>query len=776
VLAARTPATSGAQAIGGPSAQAAAGPAAQAAEAPQVAASNVTRTSAGEAAPGAVADGGGNPESTSSAPLAEQIARSASPASASPLAMAAPARADLPASPAGATGGGPEGGQRSNPEPASATVAQADGGRQPAGALSADAQAGPPVDASGGELVAQASVGRAESSRAASGAPALGGGTDAPEKAALGPALAVNTRADVPTLSGAPTSSGARSGSPLESTSSIAQAQPGGIEGPASREPIGAASGEVAVDGAAAQAAPAAVAATRAGPSGEAAPAAEGVAVASAPRRAATVGGPAGLAVAAVEPVAVPGAPGGSADTAVALAGGEVGPMSRETPGGLAVNIDAVEGPGGLGSEQATNAGYVMRQTRADSLKIEPVFARFDRQETAGRPRLTTSAVVATDPFRGRTPPGTGPGGRPGNTPPETEESIELGLVFLARHQSDDGSWRLNGFGAGPEYQDEEAVLNSDTAATALALLAFQGAGYNHREFRYRDAVRSAVDWLVRHQKADGDLYVPFDDQSSQSVWLYSHSIAALALCEAYGMTQDPELREPAQKALNFIIAAQEDRGGWRYAPGYGSDTSVTGWMMMALKSGELAGLEVPDATYDKIRKWLDRAQSPGEPHLYRYNPYAPDTPTQRHGRETSKTMSSVGLLMRMYTGWRRDNAGLAKGADYLAANLPTMGNTRDPQRDTYYWYYATQVMFHMGGDHWKRWNETLHPLLVNSQEPSGPLQGSWDPLAYPAGNRRIPIADRWGPHAGRIYVTTMNLLSLEVYYRHLPLYDDTAK
>jgi hypothetical protein len=84
--------------------------------------------------------------------------------------------------------------------------------------------------------------------------------------------------------------------------------------------------------------------------------------------------------------------------------------------------------------------------------------------------------------------------------------------------------------------------------------------------------------------------------------------------------------------------------------------------------------------------------------------------------------------------------------------------------------------MFHMGGDHWERWNDRLHPLLVNSQEQSGPMQGSWDPLAYPAGNRRIPIADRWGPHAGRIYVTAMNLLSLEVYYRHLPLYEDTAK
>jgi hypothetical protein len=61
-----------------------------------------------------------------------------------------------------------------------------------------------------------------------------------------------------------------------------------------------------------------------------------------------------------------------------------------------------------------------------------------------------------------------------------------------------------------------------------------------------------------------------------------------------------------------------------------------------------------------------------------------------------------------------------------------------------------------------------MHPLLVDSQIKKGPLAGSWDP--------RKPIPDRWAGHAGRLYVTTMNLLSLEVFYRHLPLYEDTAK
>jgi len=123
---------------------------------------------------------------------------------------------------------------------------------------------------------------------------------------------------------------------------------------------------------------------------------------------------------------------------------------------------------------------------------------------------------------------------------------------------------------------------------------------------------------------------------------------------------------------------------------------------------------------------------------------------------------------MRLYLGWKRDNPNMIKGADYLKENLPALGTNNAPQRDTYYWYYATQVMFHMGGDHWKQWHEKLHSLLINTQIKEGAFAGSWNP--------RLPVADRWGPHGGRLYVTALNLLSLEVQYRHLPTYEDTAK
>ncbi len=171
---------------------------------------------------------------------------------------------------------------------------------------------------------------------------------------------------------------------------------------------------------------------------------------------------------------------------------------------------------------------------------------------------------------------------------------------------------------------------------------------------------------------------------------------------------------------------------------------------------------------FDGIKRWLDRNQaSTVEPHLYRYNAEAPNTPTQQHGRLPTPIMTSIGMLMRLYTGWKRDDEPMKDAARYLLKYPPAEGTANEPLRDTYYWYYATQFFFHMGGEDWRKWNGQLQPLLVESQVLEGKLKGSWEPL----GN----VPDAWGRFGGRLYVTTLNLLSLEVYYRHLPLYEATA-
>jgi hypothetical protein len=457
-------------------------------------------------------------------------------------------------------------------------------------------------------------------------------------------------------------------------------------------------------------------------------------------------------------------------------ASGDVGSDSRMgsaspavTPpsevGGLNLDVKADLGRGGL-ADLTRDGVIVPRSGRMpESLPMMEIDSqRFSRQEVGGPLAAGNSIPLPKPAFKQRLDRLKDNQSMDENAwGPQTEQAIEAGLEFLAKHQSESGAWRLQDF-------DTKVLIRSDTAATALSLLSFQGAGYTHQQYQYADNVGKAIQFLVNNQRPNGDLYKPEDPASDQNAWLYSHAIAALALCEAFGMTQDPSLREPAQRAINFMVESQDkQRGGWRYRPGNGTDTSVSGWFMMAFKSGQLAGLEVPTPTFDRIEKYLDQSQvSKAIPHLYRYNPFAADTEEQRHGREPTPVMTSAGLLMRLYFGWQRGQSEMTAGADYLLEHPPAPGTKDATLRDTYYWYYSTQVLFHMGGERWKKWNSTLYPMLIDTQVTEGPNAGSWDPYQ--------PTADLWAKYGGRLYVTTLNLLSLEVNYRHLPLYDATAK
>ncbi|HUY89254.1 MAG TPA: hypothetical protein VMV10_11005 [Pirellulales bacterium] len=436
-------------------------------------------------------------------------------------------------------------------------------------------------------------------------------------------------------------------------------------------------------------------------------------------------------------------------------------PVGRMASAGLPVRIAAPSGPGGLRSQPAVDVGVPSRRARPESAVVHTAAGRIILERSGGKQaadvRVRDTAVPG---LRQRDRATRRELARQRGGSESSERAVEMGLDFLARHQNPDGSWSLHDFSQGqPGYENAGfGRMRSDTAATGLSMLAFLGAGYTHTDGKYRLVVGRGLGYLVGNQRADGDLFLPQDAQSNLNVWLYSHGIAAIALGEAYGMTRDPALRGPAQRALDFIVAAQSPtEGGWRYSPRQGSDTSVSGWQLMALKSGELAGLDAPAETYRRVEAWLDGAQARENPALYAYRPKA----RQDHQRLPSRVMTAEGLLMRQYLGWKRDNPYMLAGADYLLGQLPQWEGAR--QRDAYYWYYATQVMFQMGGEHWQAWNDSLREMLIERQTPAGPLAGSWDPLG------RWP--DRWGREAGRLYTTAMHLLMLEVYYRHLPLY-----
>jgi hypothetical protein len=227
---------------------------------------------------------------------------------------------------------------------------------------------------------------------------------------------------------------------------------------------------------------------------------------------------------------------------------------------------------------------------------------------------------------------------------------------------------------------------------------------------------------------------------------MYSHGLAAIVLCEAYAMTQDRGLMQPAQLGINHIVYAQDPvGGGWRYQPRTPGDTSVVGWQLMALKSGHMAYLNVPKETVAGAIKFLDSVQSESGA-KYGYT-----------GPGGGQATTACGLLCRMYLGWKKDHPGIERGVEYLSGLGPSKGNM-------YYNYYATQVMRHYEGEKWDKWNVEMRDFLVNSQDKNAHQTGSW-----------FMNGDHGSTHGGRIYCTSMSTMILEVYYRHMPIYAKAA-
>ncbi len=326
-----------------------------------------------------------------------------------------------------------------------------------------------------------------------------------------------------------------------------------------------------------------------------------------------------------------------------------------------------------------------------------------------------------------------------------TEAAVAAGLRWLARHQSSDGRWSLNRFShAGDcDGQCDGEGTESDAAATALALLPFLGAGQTQRQGTYQDAIDRGLKWLLSRQRDDGSLM----DRGGR---MYAHGLATIVLCEALAMSEDQSLRPAAQAAIDFIVSAQYDDGGWRYYPGEEGDTSVVGWQLMALQAGRIAGLDVPKATFRRAGRFLDSVRVGRRSGLFSYQP----------GRGPSAAMTAEGLLSEQYLGWTADNPALREGIKrLLAEELPS---TDRP--NIYYWYYGTQVMHHVGGEPWKKWNAAVRETLLAMQDHEGHRAGSWTPHGG-------AIGDADTREGGRIYMTSLALCTLEVYYRYLPLY-----
>jgi len=353
----------------------------------------------------------------------------------------------------------------------------------------------------------------------------------------------------------------------------------------------------------------------------------------------------------------------------------------------------------------------------------------------------------------------------------ESERAVELSLKWLALHQNPEGYWDPDGFsthcpaddrcwghsGQGDASEDpadlgafdpvarQQAGRDADTGITALVILSFLGAGYTHEEGQYADQIDRALRWLIRQQTADGFL----GGKANRYDRMYCHGMATYALGEACGLSSDPnadtQLRNALIRAVQYIVATQNPKdGGWRYLPGQEGDMSMFGWQLMALKSAEIAGIDIPADTRARLVDFLKNRGMGQHGGLAAY----------RVGERVKPSMTAEALFSRQMLGMKRSNAASGEAVAYLLQHLP-----KQSEQDLYYWYYGTLAMYQYGGEPWREWNDRLRDSLVATQRQSGHSAGSWDPR------------DRWGKHGGRLYATALSTLCLEVYYRFLPLY-----
>jgi hypothetical protein len=368
--------------------------------------------------------------------------------------------------------------------------------------------------------------------------------------------------------------------------------------------------------------------------------------------------------------------------------------------------------------------------------------------QSGGSPqRSATTMYLGGGGMASRTPEGRVRYGQRYGATAESEAAVENALRWLAAHQRGDGSWSFdlqlapcNGRCRHGKPAGENTPTPA-TAATGLALLAFLGAGYTPHTGPYRETVSKGLYYL-----RDAALETQHGYDWQQAGSMYGHGIALMALSEALGMTKlhgdyDTDLLHHVEQGSRFTTIAQHPGGSWGYTPGSPGDTTITGWQVLSLIGAKKAGVAMRSDTFSRAKAFLMSVRA------------EPDYAFGYRSAEPKPTTTAIALALLMYLGQRPGHSLFDQAIDEMAARGPTLTNI-------YHDYYATLALHHVRHRDWESWNEQLRDHLVRSQAKSGHEAGSWH------------FRDRWGDVGGRLYTTAMCTLTLEVYYRFLPLYE----
>jgi hypothetical protein len=381
---------------------------------------------------------------------------------------------------------------------------------------------------------------------------------------------------------------------------------------------------------------------------------------------------------------------------------------------------------------------------------------------------------------------------------PETETAVQRGLHWMARHQSPSGAFDCVSFkeqcepGGGCDNRAGARTQIAPAGTSALCTLAFLGAGYAPQGGKYDDTLRRALDSLLSNMGALGDYDQP-DLLFNRS---YARPVALQALAEGYALTGDARYRAGAERLLVRQFMLLNDRGGWRYGisreGGADLDSSVTAWVLFAVKTADKARIPVPALFYEGCylafdqlservpqngprEEWVDIDGDYGF-EVGKDAKYLFQTGYQDPSGAASRATTPLGLMSRIFLGWRRSHPFCIGSANYINKYyLPDFDAFGEPGKEDwskvgrftpkgqwvmYSYYYCTVALHQMGGRFFRNWNRRIGRILPEFQLKSGCDRGAWE---------------GWNTDRvyGRVYATGMAVLTLETYYRYAPILQD---
>lgn len=315
----------------------------------------------------------------------------------------------------------------------------------------------------------------------------------------------------------------------------------------------------------------------------------------------------------------------------------------------------------------------------------------------------------------------------------KVEQSVRRGCQWLVRNQNRDGS-------------EKSAYA---VASSALAGLAWLGSGSTFDTGPYATNLRRCLEYLLHSQGRGGFISESAGYGNSS---MYGHGFAAQFLAEAYGMVREEELeqrvREALVKATHLIESTQNQFGGWNGTPDARQTDDGSGavaiMQITALRAAESVGIQVKTQVVEKARKYLlEMTNADG---WYAYNWHA-------RGMNQSPGTTGPGIYMLGAMNLQ-DNPKYHKGIRNLMSSCPFLGGAR---RDTGSWYwfyytcfYASLAIYQHGGAEWARWYPAMAKALTDRQNSDGSFDDQF----------------------GGVY-TALAVLSLEIPYRYLPLFQE---